>query len=102
MKNQVRAYLHEAKWFHHKHIPTMDEYMHIALITTGYTMIVTTSFVGMGDIVMKEAFEWASNEPKIVRASEVICRLMDDIVSHQVLCYFCVIIILSLNPFRLL
>ncbi|GLT77756.1 hypothetical protein SLA2020_493160 [Shorea laevis] len=83
MKNQVRAYLHEAKWFHQKHVPTMDEYMHIALITSGYTMLETTSFVGMGDIVTKDAFEWASNKPKIVKASEVVGRLMNDIMSHK-------------------
>jgi (-)-germacrene D synthase len=84
MKKQVRAYFDEAKWFHQKHIPTMDEYMNIALRTNGYWMLVTTSFVGMGDIVTKDAFEWAFNEPKVVRASSVIDRLMDDIVSHKV------------------
>ncbi|XP_059444040.1 (-)-germacrene D synthase-like isoform X2 [Corylus avellana] len=83
MKNQVRAYFHEAKWFHKKHIPTMDEYMRIALVTTGYNMLATTSLVGMGDVVTKEAFEWLFKNPKLVRASEVVCRLMDDIVSHK-------------------
>ena len=98
MKNQVRAYFHEAKWFHKKQIPTMDEYMRIALVTTGYSMLATTSMVGMGDVVTKDAFEWLSSDPKVLRASTVICRLMDDIVSHKVLCFFflCVIIIVSL------
>jgi hypothetical protein len=92
MKNQVRAYFHEAKWFHKKHIPTMEEYMPIALVTCGYSALATTSFIGMGDIVTEDSFEWLLNDPNTVRASEVICRLMDDIVSHEVLCYFCVII----------
>ncbi|KAM3744366.1 hypothetical protein ACB098_06G048100 [Castanea mollissima] len=83
MKNQVRAYFHEAKWFHQKHIPTMDEYMRIALVTSGYSMLATTSLVGMGDIVTKDPFEWLFSDPKIVRASAVVCRLMDDIVSHK-------------------
>ncbi|KAF3954891.1 hypothetical protein CMV_019820 [Castanea mollissima] len=83
MKNQVRAYFYEAKWFHQKHIPTMDEYMRIALVTSAYSMLATTSLVGMGDIVTKDSFEWLFSDPKIVRASAVVCRLMDDIVSHK-------------------
>ncbi|XP_059444211.1 (-)-germacrene D synthase-like [Corylus avellana] len=83
MKNQVRAYFHEAKWFHKKHIPTMDEYMRIALVTSGYPLLATTSLVGMGDIVTKDAFEWLFSYPKMVRASAVVSRLMDDIVSHK-------------------
>ncbi|XP_059428039.1 (-)-germacrene D synthase-like isoform X2 [Corylus avellana] len=83
MKNQVRAYFQEAKWFHKKHIPTMDEYMRTALVTTGYNMLATTSLVGMGDVVTQDAFEWLFKNPKMIRASEVVCRLMDDIVSHK-------------------
>ncbi|XP_023909257.2 (-)-germacrene D synthase [Quercus suber] len=83
MKNQVRAYFDEAKWFHQNHIPTMDEYMQISLVTCGYPMLATTSLVGMGDIVTNDCFEWVFSNPKIVRASAVVCRLMDDIVSHK-------------------
>lgn len=41
------------------------------------------SLVGMGDAITKETFIWASKHPKIIRASETICRLMDDIVGHK-------------------
>ncbi|KAJ7948511.1 (-)-germacrene D synthase [Quillaja saponaria] len=83
MKNQVRAYFHEAKWFHQQYIPTMDEYMPLALVTCGYSMLATTSLVGMGDIVTKETFEWLLSGPKIVKGSAVVNRLMDDMVSHK-------------------
>ncbi|KAG6637481.1 (-)-germacrene D synthase-like [Carya illinoinensis] len=83
MKNQVRAYHHEAKWFHQKYIPTMDEYMPLALVTSAYAMLATTSLVGMGEIVTKDSFEWLFSDPKMVTASAVVCRLMDDIVSHK-------------------
>ncbi|KAG6637483.1 hypothetical protein I3843_11G176600 [Carya illinoinensis] len=83
MKNQVRAYHHEAKWFHQKYIPTMDEYMPLALVTSGYAMLATTSLVGMGELVTKDSFEWLFSDPKMVTASAVIGRLMDDIVSHK-------------------
>ncbi|KAL6205530.1 hypothetical protein ACLB2K_022788 [Fragaria x ananassa] len=83
MKRQVRAYHAEAKWFHNNDTPTMDEYMEVALVTSAYSMLATTSFVGMGDIVTKDSFEWIFSDPKMVKASEVVCRLMDDIVSHK-------------------
>ncbi|KAL6314019.1 hypothetical protein AAG906_011753 [Vitis piasezkii] len=83
MKNQVRAYYEEAKWLQVQQIPTMEEYMPVALVTSAYSMLATTSFVGMGDAVTKETFDWIFSEPKIVRASAIVCRLMDDMVSHK-------------------
>ena len=84
MKNQVRAYHEEAKWLQVQQIPTMEEYMSVALVTSAYSMLATTSFVGMGDAVTEETFDWVFSQPKIVRASAIICRLMDDMVSHKV------------------
>ncbi|XP_043690199.1 (-)-germacrene D synthase-like [Telopea speciosissima] len=83
MKRLVRAYFVEAKWFNEGYIPTFEEYMGIALTSTAYSMLIITSFLGMRDIVTKEALDWAIDDPKLVRASSVICRLMDDIVSHK-------------------
>ncbi|KAK9269516.1 hypothetical protein L1049_001291 [Liquidambar formosana] len=83
MKILVRAYFAEAKWCSEQYVPTMEEYMHVALVTSGSYMLATTSFVGMGDIVTKETFEWMFNEPEIAKASSIICRLMDDMVSHM-------------------
>ncbi|XP_048136396.1 (-)-germacrene D synthase-like isoform X1 [Rhodamnia argentea] len=83
MKKQARAYYQEAKWFHTKYTPTLKEYMPLQLITTGYGLLSTTSLVGMGDVVTKHTFEWASGDCKIVKAAETICRLMDDISSHH-------------------
>ncbi|EXB50920.1 (-)-germacrene D synthase [Morus notabilis] len=83
MKRQIRAYVQEAKWFNLNYTPTMEEYMPLARVTSAYAMLATTSFVGMGDIVTKDSFEWLFSNPKLVSASEVVCRLMDDIVSHM-------------------
>nr|ADR74194.1 (E)-beta-caryophyllene synthase [Vitis vinifera] len=83
MKNQVRAYFAEAKWFHEQHIPTMEEYMSVALLSSGYSLLATSSFIGMGEIVSKEAFDWVISDPKIIRASTVIARFMDDMTSHK-------------------
>ncbi|KAL2529077.1 Tricyclene synthase [Forsythia ovata] len=39
---------------------------------------------GMGELATKEAFEWISSEPLLVRASSIICRLMNDMVRDGV------------------
>ncbi|KAK6230394.1 hypothetical protein QUC31_001912 [Theobroma cacao] len=69
--------------FHENYAPTLEEYMSVALITSGYRMLPITSYVGMGDDIMKEAFNWASNTPKSLQASMTLGRLMDDIASHK-------------------
>ncbi|XP_052479372.1 (+)-delta-cadinene synthase isozyme XC14 isoform X2 [Gossypium raimondii] len=84
MKRQSQVYYVEAKWLHENYIPTMEEYMPIALISCGYWNLTISSFVGMEDSITKETFNWAFNDPKIVRASCTICRLMSDIVGHKV------------------
>lgn len=58
--------------------------MKLALRTCGYMMLATTSIVGMPeDFITKEAFDWLTGDPLIVRASTIICRLRDDIVGHK-------------------
>ncbi|KAL4273995.1 hypothetical protein GQ457_13G002770 [Hibiscus cannabinus] len=83
MKNQVRAYFLEAQWFYTLHVPTLEEYMELATVTSAYQMLATTSYVGMGDVATVEAFAWISSDPKILTGSTILCRLTDDIVSHE-------------------
>ncbi|XP_050376031.1 (-)-germacrene D synthase-like isoform X2 [Argentina anserina] len=82
MKLLTKAYLTEAKWFNNNYIPTMSEYMPVALFTS-YHMLATMSFIGMGDIVTKDSLDWVFSDPKMLKAASVICRLMDDRVSHE-------------------
>ncbi|CAA0841569.1 Unknown protein [Striga hermonthica] len=82
VKRLVSAYTEEAKWLYGKHTPTVEEYMKVALVSSGYTMLSVTSFVGMGDLVTKQMCDWVVSEPRIVRASSIICRLMDDMVGY--------------------
>uniref|UniRef100_A0A7N2QZ53 Terpene synthase metal-binding domain-containing protein n=1 Tax=Quercus lobata TaxID=97700 RepID=A0A7N2QZ53_QUELO len=43
--------------------------MNLALRTAGYPMLTTMSFLSMGDIVTKKAFDWSFRNPKIITAS---------------------------------
>ncbi|KAI5333576.1 hypothetical protein L3X38_023708 [Prunus dulcis] len=82
-KTNAKAYFDEAKWFHEGCIPSMEECVRVATASAGHTTLTTMSLLGMGDIVTKESFEWLLNDPKILRASNIIGRLMDDIVSSE-------------------
>ena len=85
MKQLVQAYFIEAQWLSSNYTPTLEEYMKNATISSGYAMVTATSFVGMGEIATEEIFEWLTKSPKIVESLSVISRIMDDIVSNEVL-----------------
>ncbi|XP_022717944.1 (+)-delta-cadinene synthase isozyme A [Durio zibethinus] len=79
----AQAYLLEAKWTHLNYKPTFEEFRANALPTSGYAMLAITAFVGMGDVITPETFEWAASDPKIIKASTIICRFMDDVAEHK-------------------
>ena len=88
MKILVHGYHDESKWFHNNYVPTMEEYMRVSLVTSAYSMLTAASFLGMDNVVTKEAFDWVSEKPRIIRASTIIGRLVNDIKSHKVrICY---------------
>ncbi|XP_065049789.1 alpha-humulene synthase-like [Musa acuminata AAA Group] len=83
MKDLSEAYFEESKWRDQHYVPTLEEHLHVSLISLGYPMLECASFVGMGEIATKEAFEWITSFPKIVQASAKIGRIMNDISSHE-------------------
>ncbi|KAL1562168.1 (-)-germacrene D synthase [Salvia divinorum] len=83
LKELVRGYLVEAKWFIKGYLPLFDEYLNNGLITSTYHYLTTTSFLGMGS-ARKDDFEWLSKKPKMLVAALKICRLVDDAVSYEV------------------
>ncbi|OIW05962.1 hypothetical protein TanjilG_11649 [Lupinus angustifolius] len=52
-------------------------------VSSGYMLLMSIIFVGMGSIATEKVFQWLSIRPKIVHASTLLCRLMDDIVSSE-------------------
>ena len=53
MKRSVRAYFNEGKWLHAEYVPTMEEYMGVALVSSDVPMFTIISFVGMGMMATK-------------------------------------------------
>ncbi|XP_068340042.1 (-)-germacrene D synthase-like [Pyrus communis] len=82
MKNQVRGFSDEAKLFRQKHMPSLDEYMYVSLMTCGYPLLITISFVGMEEATI-DSFDWLLTSPQAVKAASTVTRLMDDIADHK-------------------
>ena len=62
MKNVVKIYFFEAKWYHQNYVSSMKEYMTVALVTKescdGCIVNHMHFFVGMRNVVTEESFEW--------------------------------------------
>nr|ARE72250.1 terpene synthase [Cannabis sativa] len=83
MKRIIRAYFEEARWLNEGYLPSFDEHLRVSYISSGYVLLIATSYVGMDDIVTHETLNWLSKDPKIVSASTLLSRFMDDIGSRK-------------------
>ncbi|XP_042400333.1 alpha-humulene synthase-like [Zingiber officinale] len=83
IKALSRSYFIEAKWGIEKYVPTLEEHLSNSLVTTAYPVLICACYVGMDQVASKEVFEWVASFPKIIKASTMICRLMDDVTSHE-------------------
>ena len=54
------------------------------LATSAYGVIMAASFVEMDEVAGQEEYKWLKSNPNIMKAGKMICRLMNDIVSHEV------------------
>ena len=87
-KLQSNNYLQEAKWFYEKHIPSLKEHTDVTLMSTGLPFLFSLALMAAGQVVTKEALEWALSVPNMVRASGEIGRLLNDISSYKVIHVF--------------
>nr|WHU05657.1 terpene synthase TPS10 [Freesia viridis] len=82
IKALAGAYFHEAKWASKGYMPSLEEYLEISVTSSGYPMLTCASLILMGEVT-KDAIDWAFSVPKIVKASALIARLMDDLVTTK-------------------
>ncbi|KAH0777664.1 hypothetical protein KY290_009075 [Solanum tuberosum] len=83
MKEIVRSYNVEAKWFIEGHMPPVSEYLSNALVTSTYYLLTTAAYLGMKSATEQD-FEWLSTNPKILEANVTLCRVTDDIATYEV------------------
>ncbi|KAI9081599.1 hypothetical protein K1719_036485 [Acacia pycnantha] len=83
-KSIVEAYMAEARWLDRNKIPTVEEYLNVSALTACTAFMSMSHFICMGDIfVTEDIFKWAQSQPKIIQATNIIGRLMSDIVSSE-------------------
>ncbi|KAK4285100.1 hypothetical protein QN277_001842 [Acacia crassicarpa] len=83
-KSIVEAFMAEARWLDRNKIPTVEEYLNVSTVTICTALMSMSHFICMGDIfVTEDIFKWARSQPKIIQATNVIGRLMNDIVSRE-------------------
>ncbi|XP_065858473.1 probable terpene synthase 8 [Euphorbia lathyris] len=81
-KELTRADLVEARWFDNGYVPRFDEYLRNAMITTTSELLIAALFLGLKDAGMKEMI-WVRESPKIVKATQKLVRLYDDVATHE-------------------
>ncbi|KAM3301971.1 hypothetical protein P3S67_016473 [Capsicum chacoense] len=83
LKELVKSYNIEAKWFIEGHAPPASDYLRNAFVTTTYYYLATTSYLGM-KYAKEEEFEWLSKNPEILEGCVTICRVIDDVATYEV------------------
>ncbi|XP_019178967.1 PREDICTED: vetispiradiene synthase 3-like [Ipomoea nil] len=83
MKELVRCYFIEAKWFIGGHQPLFAEYLRNAFVSCTYYLLATISCYGLKSADDK-VFDWLMQNPKILEASVTLCRVIDDIATFDV------------------
>ncbi|XP_076937075.1 alpha-isocomene synthase-like [Bidens hawaiensis] len=83
MIEYIESYLKEAKWAKDGYIPSMEEHQEVTLVSSGYKNTLIASFCAMGVVITDDTFKWALTMPPIAKACCVLCRVMDDIVTHK-------------------
>ncbi|OAY78193.1 Alpha-humulene synthase, partial [Ananas comosus] len=77
------TYLKETEWYAHDYVPTFEERLQTSMVSSTYPALICASFVGMDNIATREAFEWVTSMPEVVKDSAILSRLMNDITSFE-------------------
>ncbi|KAI7746587.1 hypothetical protein M8C21_005741 [Ambrosia artemisiifolia] len=83
MMEYIGCYLKEARWANAGYIPTMEEHKEVTTVSSGYKFTLIASFAAMGDVITDDTFKWALTMPPLAKSCCVLCRVMDDIVTHK-------------------
>ncbi|KAL1822283.1 hypothetical protein ACET3Z_009061 [Daucus carota] len=83
LKEITRSYIYEAKCLNKWLVPTMEDCMPHSIVTSTVPLLTTSFVVGMGPIVTREALEWISTCPLLIRAGSLYCRFTDDMAEYE-------------------
>lgn len=84
LKVLVRGSSQEIKWRNENYVPkTISEHLEHSGPTVGAFQVACSSFVGMGDSITKESFEWLLTYPELAKSLMNISRLLNDTASTK-------------------
>nr|QPL17968.1 terpene synthase [Lathyrus odoratus] len=75
----LNAFLQEAKWFASGHVPTSEEYLKNAIVSTGVHVILVHAFFCMGQDITNKTVSIIDDFPTIISTTATILRLCDDL-----------------------
>ncbi|PWA61632.1 sesquiterpene synthase [Artemisia annua] len=83
VKELVKAYMMEVECVNEGYTLTVEEQASIAYTTGNADLLISACFLGMGNIVTKEAIQWVLTNPPIFKYVAVFGRHLNDIVGHK-------------------
>ncbi|KAG7543170.1 Terpene synthase N-terminal domain [Arabidopsis thaliana x Arabidopsis arenosa] len=83
LKTLVRANLDLVKWAQGKQVPSFEEHVEVGGIALTSYATLMYSFVGMGETIGKEAYEWVRSRPRLIKSLAAKGRLMDDMTDFE-------------------
>ncbi|CAN6226624.1 unnamed protein product [Urochloa humidicola] len=83
LKLQSKNSIQQAKWLNEKCMPSFKEQIHMAVLTSGFQLMLLTTLMGAGQVVNNEAFKWALNMPDMSYAGAEVGRFINDIAAYK-------------------
>ncbi|CAN1157430.1 Probable terpene synthase 3 [Linum perenne] len=82
-KNQMKAYMVEARWLTEGKVPSIEEYRRAGIYSSTLPLLAYSAICGLGHKATKQVFDWLITDPKLMIVVADHGRLMDDVMSHQ-------------------
>ena len=82
--DSIRYYMEEVKRRVVEYTPTYKEYMTEGRLTGNGPILLISSLMGMDEIASVMPYQLIRQAPKSIRGCELICRLVNDIQTHEV------------------
>ncbi|XP_074366670.1 sesquiterpene synthase Cop-like [Apium graveolens] len=83
LKEITKSYIFESKCLNKWIVPTMETCIPHTIISSTIPILTMSFVVGMGQVVTREALEWLSGNPLLIRAGSLYCRFTDDMAEYK-------------------
>ncbi|XP_068644979.1 (-)-alpha-terpineol synthase-like [Aristolochia californica] len=77
------AFLKEARWFHSGYIPSFEEYIENACISSSGALILIHAYVLLDLVIEEEELQFLQSYPDLIRGPSLIFRLCNDLATAK-------------------